>query len=183
MFHVKQYDSSWVDKLLHQVIQEAKTIGIPVSSRISPQVIINGRAKSRFGCCRRKNTLGGSEYTIEIGRQMMEAGEVAIRTILSHELIHTCRGCQNHGKLWKQYAREMEKGYGYRLSRTSSYEELGLKEESRERRYKYVVRCKSCGKEILRQRESALTRNPKHYRCRCGGGLECRPVDIENQTP
>ena len=38
--------------LLQLAIQQARAADIPVSSRISPSVQLNCRAKTRLGCCR-----------------------------------------------------------------------------------------------------------------------------------
>ena len=51
-----------LDALLAAAIDRARAVGIPVSRRICPQVRLNRRARTRFGCCVRRD----GEYTIEL---------------------------------------------------------------------------------------------------------------------
>jgi len=45
-----------LNELLIEVIAQAKALGIPVSPQISSDVLVNKRAKSRFGCCKKIQT-------------------------------------------------------------------------------------------------------------------------------
>ena len=156
-----------LNTLLAQVIGEAAALGIPVSNSIHPQVILNGRAVSRFGCCRKV----GLTYYIEVSARLLEGGEGALRETLAHEVLHTCRGCRDHGPRWKGYAAGMNAAYGYRVSRTGSWEGLGLQDP---RPVRYLLTCESCGLEIKRAKASALVRHPERYHCRCGGRILLR---------
>lgn len=160
------------DGLLRRVMREAATLKIPFSDRIDPHVKVNDRAVSRFGCCKYRD----GYYTIEVAKRVAEGPEEACRTVLAHELLHTCYGCRNHGKRWKSYAERMERAYGYPIRRTSTDEELGV-EQARPSRY--LLRCESCGMELRRYRASALTKNPERYRCKCGGKI----VLITGESP
>ena len=153
------------DKLLARVIAQARAVKIPVSDRICPQVRWNRRARTRFGCCIRK----GGEYIIELSARLAENGsEDAIMQVLAHEALHTCCGCSNHGKRWKSYAAKMNAAYGYRISRTDKFEDLGLEDD---RPVRYWVVCAQCGRRIPRMKRSPLVDHPERYRCRCGGAL------------
>lgn len=181
--------SEYVDKQLAQVLGQARSLGIPVSRRVSPRVTLNSRAKSRFGCCRRMGPGQKDGFLIEVAQtiaQMAEeeavdrasgtggAGrkERLLRQILAHEILHTCPGCDNHGQSWKLYAQKMNQAFGYDIKRTSSYEELELPAPQQERRTRYVLVCQKCGARIQRSRASNLTRFPQNYRCSCGGQLK-----------
>ena len=160
-----------LNKLLQDVISECKAIKLPVSNYIEPEVLINKRAKKRFGAC--KKTSKG--FTIEISEFMLAADSDHIKSILAHEVLHTCRGCQNHGKKWKLFAKNMNAQYGYKIATTSSYEKMGLEtpQENQQKKYNYMIQCQSCGKIIYRQRKSKLITHTNHYRCICGGFLKC----------
>ena len=81
-----------LDKLLALVIAQAKAIKIPVSDRICPQVRVNRRARTRFGCCIRRD----GAYTIELSDLLAREGsEDAVLQVLAHEVLHTCYGCSN----------------------------------------------------------------------------------------
>ena len=154
-----------IDKLLSRVIAQARAARIPVSEHICPQVRLNRRAKTRFGCCVRQ----GGEYIIELSARLAEEGsEDAVLQVLAHEALHTCYGCANHGARWKSYAARMNAAYGYTISRTDKFEDLGLEDD---RPVRYWVVCAKCARRIPRMKRSPLTDHPERYRCRCGGTL------------
>ena len=166
-------DQAAVDGLLARVIAQAKAAGIPVAEDIRPTVALNSRATGRFGCCVRKN--GG--FTIELSSRLLGAEERAVMQTLAHEVLHTCRGCSNHGARWKGYAARMNAAYGYDIARTDSCEKLGVPDTARVR---YLLVCTRCGAQIRRSRRSRLVDHPERYRCRCGGTLEVRRVEGES---
>lgn len=154
-----------LDLLLARVIAQARALNLPVSDKIAPHVQINRRATARFGCCRCQ--AGG--YTIEVSDRMVDAPEWACLQTLAHEVLHTCPGCRDHGPRWKAYAGRMNAAYGYSIARTGSCEALGVPDT---RPVNHMVVCTACGLEFPRARESALTKHPQRYRCRCGGTLK-----------
>ena len=97
------------DSLLKKAMLQLKTSGIPISERIDPHVRINNRAKKRFGMCIMKN----GSYTIELSSIMLTEPESSCMQTLCHELIHTCRGCGDHGSIFKKYADILNRRYGY----------------------------------------------------------------------
>ena len=163
-------------ELFIQVVIEIRNLGIPISSRIRGPVI-NSRARARFGCCKaEKKTDMPTVYTIEISRKTLAAPENKIREIIAHELLHTCRGCMNHGRKWKDYTSLLRQALGYDITRTTTAESLGLEEMPVHRSsgtYKYRLVCQGCGAEILRQKRCKVVENPGKYRCgKCGGLLK-----------
>lgn len=153
------------DRLMAETAEQARKLGIPISEQIEPHVRINRRAVNRLGCCRRQ----GGGYIIELAARVAEGTEESCRETLAHELLHTCLGCQNHGARWKEYARRMNKAYGYKIKRVATETTA---EGIQPRPFKYIVRCEKCGAELGRYRASPLTRHPERYRCRCGGKLQ-----------
>ena len=156
------------DALLVRVIRQAETLRIPISPSIDPHVRNNRRAVTRFGCCIKE----GDRYIIELSERMLAAEERACMQTLAHEILHTCRGCRNHGERWKSYAAKMNAGYGYTLSRTQTCQSLGVPDIKPAR---YVLVCRECGQEFRRARASELVKHPERYRCKCGGRLDRRP--------
>lgn len=153
-----------LDALLMQVIEQARSLSIPVSSAIAPHVEVNTRARTRFGCCRSR----GGRHTIEVAAALLEAEEAAVCQVLAHEVLHTCPGCANHGSRWQRWAGIMSRQFGYHIQRTDSHEALGLEDT---RPVRYVVACRQCGTRIPRMKRSPLVDHPERYRCRCGGAL------------
>ena len=103
------------DALLREVTAQAVALGIPVSQKVEPHVVINTRAATRFGCCIFDGKTGC--FRIEVARRVAEGPEMSCRETLAHELLHTCYGCQNHGARWKEYAQRMNNAYGYHIRR------------------------------------------------------------------
>ncbi|MGN0536458.1 MAG: SprT-like domain-containing protein [Acutalibacteraceae bacterium] len=152
-----------VNAIFEKVKAQAKALNIPFSTNIAPNVEINTRAMQRFGMCRKT----GDTFTIEIAEVLLSADEFFIEQTLAHELLHTCRGCQNHGTLWQQYADRLNRAYGYHISRTNSYEEMGI--EAKKHECKYRMQCMKCGVIVERYRMSGFVSHPEKYLCRCGG--------------
>lgn len=151
------------DKLLAAVQAEARAAGIPISAQLSPQVVENRRAKTRWGACKR---LPDGSFQIELSTRLRAAPEEAVRQTLAHELLHSCPGCMNHGARWREYAAQMVR-YGYRISRSDTAESLGVSLPAEPPRY--ILRCTGCGIRLNRQRCSPVIAHPERYRCRCGG--------------
>lgn len=209
-------DQRELNRNLKEVIKQAQDINIPVPADICEQVDINPRPKKRYGCCRLRN----GKYYIEVSEFILTCDPDKIREVLAHEVLHTCRGCYDHGNMWKRYAAMMNSAYGYNIKRTSSNAEMGItdtedgtaehRDPSGQRndresghgdagtaenarnsggagkpgnagksgsavtaagRIRYLIKCEKCGREYPRQRCSAVVKNPKKYRCRCGGRL------------
>lgn len=162
------------DFLLAEVMKQARAAGVPISDEINSKVVVNYRATTRFGRC----TLTAKGYTIELSDRLKNAPEISCRQTIAHELIHTCRGCMNHGSLFKQYADRMNQAYGYHISRANNCEEMGVDDPRDHARY--VIVCEKCGNEIKRNRRSSLVDDPSGYLCKCGGTLKLKGA--ENRT-
>lgn len=157
-----------LNNMLKELIEEALEINIPVPSNIYPEVIINKRPKKRFGCCK----LIDGVYRIEISSFIVKSNEKAIRNVVAHEILHTCKDCDNHGPAWKKYVSMMNRTYGYNIKRTSTFKEMGVEEiPSAPQEIKYIMKCQSCGKEYPRQRYTCVMKKINSYRCQCGGKL------------
>lgn len=160
-----------ITKKLEYVVGQAEALGIPVSKATEKNVVVNTRAKARFGCCKKMK----NGFTIEVSAAVANGPEASLLVILAHEILHTCPGCQNHSGRWKAYAEKMNNCYGYTIKRTATPEELGIRGEAliaNEKPAKYVLICKSCGQLIERKRKSRLITHTHCYRCRCGGKIE-----------
>lgn len=169
----------YIDALLSKAIALAKAVRVPVSQDICPQVRLNRRARTRFGCCIRRE----GRCTIELSAKLAEQGsEEAILQVLAHEVLHTCYGCANHGARWQGYAQRMNTAYGLNIRRTDSFSALGIEDN---RPVRYWVVCARCGRRIPRMKRSPLVDHPERYRCPCGGALavEAALHQAENGKP
>lgn len=126
-------------------------------------VTINTRAKQRWGQCKLTN----GRYSISISNRLMEDNVelIHLETTVIHEILHTCKGCYNHGKEWKNLAEKVNRAYGYNIKRCTSSEEKGLEPIITEYTIKHKFVCKCCGQVVTRQRESDFTKQYQYYRC------------------
>lgn len=159
-----------LNAVYHECISELDAIGIEYGNIIS--VTVNTRAKKRWGQCKR--TPNG--FIISVNAALLdERNDISgLKNTIIHEVLHTCEGCMNHGSEWKYYARKVNHAYNYDIKRTSSADEKGVQEETREiapRQINYIIKCADCGHEFKRTRMTAVVKNPHNYRCACGGCL------------
>ena len=152
------------NKLLQEIISEAKQINIPISENIIPIVKVNTRVKSRFGCCKRNE----NNFQIEISSFMEQAKEIDIRETLAHEVLHTCPNCFDHQLQWKIYASKMKRAYGYNISTSGDSVAMGITIPMQRN---YVLICQRCKKEIIKERMCKVVKHPEKFHCRCGGRL------------
>ena len=158
-----------LDALLAELSAQLRELGIPLGKHIAPQVEVNTRAQRRLGCCVYRD----GAFTIEVSARILEDSQLFKVTLL-HELLHTCYGCQNHGKRWKAYAQKVGEALGVEITRTVQLE--GQPQRLRQEEVKYLLQCQSCGRVIPRKRMSKAVKYPSRYRCPCGGKL--RRVDV-----
>jgi len=152
------------NKLLQEVIAEAKRINIPISNNILPEVKVNTRAKNRFGCCKKK----GNSFQIEIASFMNQAKEIDIRETLAHEILHTCKDCFNHQLQWQAWAYKMNREYGYSINTVGDAVAMGIAIPMKRN---YVLVCQKCNNEIVKERMCKVVKHPEKFHCRCGGRL------------
>lgn len=154
--------------LMSKTIKEIQEAGIPIPVSDIHGPVLNKRAHSFLGRCKKV----GTGYWIELSQDLMSASEESIREILFHELLHTAPECMNHGVLWKTYAEEINRRYGCRVTRLGHRQAHGLAERTLPPP-QYTLICQSCGSRIERRRRSTVVLHPERYRCsRCGGRLK-----------
>lgn len=119
---------------------------------------------SVMGVCYIQNmhTLDENVYTIYV-----QSGLGVKNTLetLFHEFIHTCKGCANHGKLFKAYAdkvnRYINENYPeYNGKFHSGYHEGAFENpEYIKSKFKYVIVCQGCNKRNYFARKSKTYMN------------------------
>lgn len=148
-----------VNKLLEKAKSQASSVGIKLGN-IDPEVIINKRAKTWFGRCKRVQ--GKYNYQIELNSLLLNSNEENIMNVLVHEILHTVKYCMNHGAIWTINAKIMNMEFGYDISTTTSYSQLGIKSP----KAKYTIKCKGCGLVDYRYRKSKVITNINKYKCK-----------------
>lgn len=156
-----------LDLALAEMSAALRGLGIPLGKHVIPHVKVNTRARRRLGCCYARPD---GSFEIEVSARLLEDPDM-LRQTLAHELLHTCRGCRNHGETWKAYAARANEALGMDISRLAP---AGEDEPVRLRQDppKYLLRCTACGKLFPRSRMCKAVKQPWRYRCPCGGKLE-----------
>ena len=121
--------------------------------------------------------LGGRSFSLKISGVFEEIGDDTVMarnrfmSTLVHELLHTVRGCMNHGREWKSLASIINKHYPeLRIQRCTPMSEFGIKKKTPT--YRYVVICHNCGYYYYRQKGTDTTR-PAFLNAFCSCG-NCR---------
>lgn len=155
------------------------TCGITTGTIVN--VTLNYRAKNRFGQCKRN--VDGT-YELNFNHLIFDdkANDNAVMETIIHEILHTCKGCMNHGKEWKRLANIVKEKTGYEITRCGSYSDFGIDSPIKERKKNYVFKCEKCGQKIVRQRMSDFVKRYDKYRCGiCGGNFQFIPEESNHQ--
>lgn len=156
-----------LNELLAECLKELAAINIRPCGKILG-VRENKRAKKRLGCCKQIKGGASPEFQLELSVMLQDVEEKILKEVMIHEILHTCKGCLNHGDRWKQLAERVGKVYGYSIKRTADFENLGIKAGAEEQK-RYRIRCSCCGSTFYRARRSKVVQHPEYYRCaRCG---------------
>ena len=105
----------------------------------------------------------------------MDLNEDIIKNTIIHELIHCMPRCNNHGEIFKKYAKNINENLGYNITRVGNKEKdfnkSNLEYKEKEIKYNYKIICENCNYSFFRQR---VRKNfNKKYRCgKCGGKFE-----------
>lgn len=123
-----------LDEITEECLNMVRTLHIPIKE--DTPVKYNGRIRKKWGYCKRTSD---NTFEISISTALGE-DDVPKKSLMStilHELLHTCPGCFNHGKLWKSYAQAIKKEYGIHIRTSSDAETMKIKPH-------YYVKCRKC---------------------------------------
>lgn len=156
---------------LQKTVKECRKMASELWIPFEPNTtfLVNPRFRSRWGCC--KKFAGG--YLVELNPQLLNGSlpVEALKTTILHELLHTCYGCMNHGKTWKEYADRVRERYGLPVQTRNDYYEYYNVTDTRANSARYALVCESCGMIHYRKQKSQAVKHPEMYRCNCGGKL------------
>lgn len=130
-------------------------------------------------------------YVIDINSTLLSdsVGDKALENTILHELLHTCRGCFNHGDVWKRYAQIVNEKFGYDIKRCGGdKDDSGAEKALIEKRkavspYKYKLYCHTCGATWYYKRKTRAITSPGIYRCgKCKTTLVSAVLTNEEKT-
>ena len=129
-------------------------------------ITFSNRMTKTLGYCK---CIRHKEYQITINSNYMNICDcTALKNTIVHELIHSIQGCMNHKGKWKMIANQVNKVYGYHISRCSYYEDYHQFRQSK-KNYKYKVICNYCKKEWKYQKKgrivNSILKNPNSCTC------------------
>lgn len=155
-------------KLVAECKAELDSISVPYQTVHRWKV--NTRAKARWGYCKK---LWEGAFEIQIAQCLLEdtVDDIAVKTTIIHELLHTVKGCHGHKGKWKEYAEYVNRKLPkYHIKRTTSHKEKGIEYKPRTVIYRYVFECQHCKRQVRRERSSKFVENYERYTCgNCGG--------------
>lgn len=163
----------YADKLFTECINECKAADIPLCA-VQPHIKISS-VTSVFGY------LVTETGQIFISRVTFELSEYVIKNVFIHELIHCVPGADNHGKIFKHWARVMNKR-GWNIEPRSDLKQLvelsGKRMEDVALPGTVFLVCRDCENYILRKENSKMVKQTGKYHCnKCGGELDTVSVD------
>lgn len=104
-----------IKPLIEDCISKCQAINIPIAEEIT-FTSMNG--ERTYGITQLNRYT--KEYTIKISKRLVK--EEDIKNTIIHELLHTCKGCLNHGYQWNAYGSRIERNYGYVIQRCDNKE-------------------------------------------------------------
>ena len=180
-----------LEKLYKECVVELKLIGIDIINDEIGEIDIKiaKRNSSRYGCCKQEEPDNNfyhiekrkyrsvrvydkfKKHHIEISKWVMELNDEIIKNTIIHEIIHCFPECNNHGKMFKKYAKFINEKLNYDIARTGNkkkdYQESNIKYEEKIN-YNYKIICENCNQTFYRQR--LLKNFGRKYKCgKCGG--------------
>ena len=138
-----------------------------ICTRDDINVVINSRAKSRWGLCK----IAKGNITIEISDRLLDDNvpDTSLKDVMIHELLHSVAPGYHHGGKWLYLAKKVNDRYpDLNIVRGESAAAYGVKDDFD---YKYIIKCTKCGHKFGRRKMSKVITNLNEYRCKCGGDL------------
>lgn len=134
-----------------ECIRDLNAIGIYPHCK-AQDFSVNTRAKQRWGQCKKR----GDKYSINISNRLLydDISDIATKTTVMHELLHSCDNAMEHKHEWLRLANKVNQAYGYNIKRCTSASEKMTDEQIKrynkpvEHKKTYVCKCNDCGKII-----------------------------------
>ena len=121
--------------LFKRCCEELDAIGVPYSHNIK-SIKANNRYVSTYGMTSHYTT--DDSYEIQIASFLLSdklTDDRIVRSTIFHELVHTCDGCMNHGKLFHKYGNLISDCYDVEITtyvskaRLDAVKQAGIKPE------------------------------------------------------
>ena len=141
-------------------------------------LVFNNRVTNSYGRCfvsRNRYTGNTCVKKIELSTKLLPVlNAKEIKNTIMHECIHAIPECHfaHHKGAWKRIAEEVNRAYGYNISRCNEPENTEAYANFVAQKTNYICKCEKCGHEWHYQRMSNCVKNPSRYtHTGCGGHL------------
>ena len=101
-----------LNKMLNEVINDAISVGFPVSQSLERKIYIDKNRYDRVGACYRYSTYP-ERYEIHLSEMTIKAKSNEIKNIIAHEVLHSCFLSMEHNNIWMMYKNLMNSKFGY----------------------------------------------------------------------
>lgn len=143
-----------VNKIFTNQLKTLKEDDFPVSiEKISPTVM-SFKSNRSLGRCVHHRRNGTIRHQIKLNESLINVVDVeknipAIKSVLTHEIIHTFTGCDNHGRNFKHYAMLVSNKYeDIDVWTHATKLEYSVFNESIKDNIKYYAECLCCGQKL-----------------------------------
>lgn len=106
-----------LNRMLSEEIKELRSINVPISDSISPEVVVVA-SHSHYGECHGKGSWAndtGYDHVIALSAYTLNNSEKSLRNTIIHELIHTVPRGYTHKGQWKKWADFASAKLGYNI--------------------------------------------------------------------
>ena len=153
-------------KILESVLEDTRRLGIETGN-ITGIMIKKGDHAFCARCCKKERYYASTaieEFSIEVSESILNIPTESLKTIIAHEVLHTCKDCFGHNKKWKMLAKRMNNFMGYQIQTTTGNLNMSGYTPS----FSYILKCNMCGMTIGRRKRSSIIEHPERYKCpRC----------------
>lgn len=133
---------------------------------------------SKWGFKNHCGNIRCTEVVILLSKYMKDIKQIT--EVLIHEMGHAVTPSDHHSDLWLTRTNKIGEKFGVKINGRSAsaaqnadFNANMQKENVVKEQAKYLVRCKCCGQEFYRKRETNFVRFPNLWRCgKCHGDLE-----------
>lgn len=146
-----------LQKLFVQCKKDVKDI-IPIQYTF-PNIKIN-KCVTSLGRCRTFAWCKNEKFQIELSEHLLKCDKELIKNVIYHELIHTCKGCFNHGRNFLYYAYLLNQKLNAKIETKNTDKQFGNKIQ-----YKYKLTCEKCGSVFYRHKLPKFRNNLRHGSC------------------
>ena len=112
--------------ILNGIIDDALSIGFPVSQYLERKIYIDKKRYDRVGACYRYRF--PEKYEIHLSEEIIKTDIKVIKSVIAHEVLHTCFLTMDHNYFWVMYQQKMNEKFGYNIQIKYVWEEIFDKE-------------------------------------------------------